>query len=209
MEIIAKEEKKEKEELKFTVDKFGVRTYDVGEMQPKDFEEACLQMARCVQKNQPSKYPNEKAVLRKCYMKMDKDYSAGLKGKQMEYKKQTGFWHNSLLAMISQFSGEYKIYKSIMYSILENIVGDSIEHAENVAKTPNTEKVVDESKLPKKVAYKDECTAIVIPSKVEAATTFDEAQGQIALASKLHNIRQAAIYSQIYAKMEENNGKIN
>lgn len=165
------------------------RGYDLETVSAKEYKDMVKKMVDTIFECYPGKYDKKAAILQECYKKMDKEYSASLNLKRAEYVKQMGYAPFSTLDMISDFFGEYLIYKRILLSILEDKVINS-------AIAPNKVDLANVQKVEEKLENQN----VKHISELTPALTWADAQAKMELMCKYMHIEH--VYEDIYEMMD-------
>lgn len=179
------------------------RAYDLKTMPPVEYQKMIKQLVDTIFKYRGDEFSNTSAILHKCYKRMDNEYSAGLKQKQIEYIKQKGYAPRSTLEMISEFYGEYLIYKSVLLSMLEQMADEIFLKPEQTLCIPKSSRMKREKKC-KKVYKTDTLENAIIPVRLDMVNTFEEAEGAMVLLKEKLGYRDSDnyLYRKVYEMMD-------
>lgn len=178
----------------------GIRNkaaYELESMPPNEFKRMVKELVDSIYSYCGGRYAKKSDILKECYNRMDKEYSARLDQKRIEFIQQKGYAPYDNLEMISDFYEDYLIYKSVLLSMLEKMAADIWVKPEQTICLPSNEPVAKKSmKRKTKKAFK-----IVVPADFPEVSTWDEAQNAISSISDNEKINQ--LYNEIFDRMDK------
>lgn len=198
---------KDAEEEKQSQNIYGTkneRVYDLKIMPPNEYQQMIKNLVDIIYEYRCNEFKNKSDILHQCYKKMDKEYSAGLKQKQIEYIQHKGYAPRSILEMISEFYNEYLVYKSVLLSMLEQMADEIFLKPEQTLCIPKPQ-VKREKKEKQKIYKIDTLENVVIPETLSKVSTFEEVEGAMILLKKKLGYGDSTnyIYQEIYKKIDE------
>lgn len=171
------------------------RSYEL-EIMPKDeFKRMIRELVDSIYAYCGGNYSKKSDILNKCYERMDKEYSANLKQKRIEYILQKGYAPYDNLDMISDFYGDYLIYKTVLLSMLEKMASDIWTMPEQTICLPLNE---PEKKTKRR---KSKSLKVDINSDTGCVKSWREAQESIKKIS--YDGKTEKVYNEIFSRMDK------
>lgn len=169
------------------------RSYELETMPAKEYRSMIQDLVNTIYEYCGDRYTKKADILKECYKRMDREYSAGLNQKRIEFIKQNGYAPYSTLEMISEFYNEYLIYKTVLLSMLEKMVSDIWVTPEQTITIPNNRK----KKKLRKGTLNELCKV----------STWEDAQDMMQLLNhKIGNNNDIdRLYDEIYRMMDKEN----
>lgn len=174
------------------------RSYELETMTKDEFKRMIRELVDSIYAYCGGNYGKKSDILNKCYERMDKEYSANLKQKRIEYVIQKGYAPYDNLDMISDFYGDYLIYKTVLLSMLEKMASDIWTMPEQTICLPSNESTNRSNKSKRTKTAK--ALKLYIPDNMECAKSWKEAQESIKTIS---DGKTDKVYNEIFNRMDK------
>ena len=174
------------------------RSYELETMPKDEFKRMIRELVDSIYAYCGGNYSKKSDILNKCYERMDKEYSANLKQKRIEYVLQKGYAPYDNLDMISDFYGDYLIYKTVLLSMLEKMASDIWTLPEQTICLPSNEETGKRKSKRKKTVS---TFRINIPDDLDEVKDWEEAQNVISLI--YGNGKSDRLYEEVFNRMDK------